>query len=223
MTTRGNMELNLVEAMEPGPECDRASLPLPSEHRVSTAQEVLGALKATKGGASVIERVPTIERLEAWEEVAYFDVRGWSGAATALMLWDADFDGFFGMQMCLDNNFALFTGASWDTSFGAPGTATGRACCFFEAPRTDYYIFNVQLDSLLSGFEPSPPVVAFFMDDIPMGELQWEGSINQPLAALVAEGFHRFDVRQVSESFHFRSVTIWKSAIRAPEGGVARQ
>ncbi len=109
---------------------------------------MLEALKATKGAGTVIERVPMLERPEVWEEMAYFDVRGWSGAATALTLWDADFDGFFNMQQCLNENFALFTGTVWDTEFGAPGTATGRVCCFFEAPRTDVYILNVQLVAL---------------------------------------------------------------------------
>ena len=172
------------------------------------------ALESSPGGELLLEHVPLLGSHGAWNQVAYFDVHGWSGLATALTLWDADFDGFFNMQECLDNNFAVFTGASWDTEFGAPGTTTGRVCCFFEAPSAEYYVINVQLDSLT--FESFSPVVAFFIDDIPIGERQWKGSINQPLAIHVQDGFHRFDIRQVSDSFHFRSVTIWQSLALPP-------
>jgi hypothetical protein len=71
------------------------------------------------------------------------------------------------------------------------------------------------LDSL---FDETGPAAGFFIDDIPMGELQWQEStypIDHLLVVSAVQGFHRFDIRQVSGSYHFLSVTIWMSA---PEG-----
>src|SRR6476646_9557884 len=118
MAKRDQLRLNVVEVGKTGRPPNRPRPSLPPKHRVANAQEVLMALESSPGAGLLLEHVPLLGSHGAWNQVAYFDVHGWSGLATALTLWDADFDGFFNMQECLDNNFAVFTGASWDTEFG---------------------------------------------------------------------------------------------------------
>jgi hypothetical protein len=214
MAQRDEFELRVVEVVEALPERNQRERPAPAEHRVATAHEVVEALKASKGSAALADQIPM--RPELWEMVGYFDVNGWSGpAATGLILWDADFS-LYTMLECTDFDFAFFGGAEWPAGSGAPGTATGRACCFFRlpgGPEARFYIISVQLQRVEPFYDHVDPVVAFFIDDIPMGELQWQDTrpINQPLTVSAAPGFHRFDVRQVSGSYRFWNVTIWRA------------
>ncbi len=64
---------------------------------------------------------------------------------------------------------------------------------------------NVQLQSHAGSAQ-----VECLIDSFSYGPLPFSGSINQPHAAALSAGYHSFRIRQMSGSFFFNSLTVWK-------------
>lgn len=229
-------ELRIVEVTEPLAPLEQRPRERPTPREKPSAQETFETLRATEGGASVIEQVPSLARPDLWDKLAYFDLTGGSGpAALFVFFWDADFDNTPNpVEVDIWNNYMLFSGVSRRIEYGAPGTTTGQISCFF-APwlflpsGSGDYAIHVELwgygpwqgafDS-----EPEEPKVAFFIDGIPLGERvlahDWVDTV---LYVRLVDGGHRLDIRQMpgSGSFLFRSVSVWYSPVVAPPGPVA--
>jgi hypothetical protein len=235
-------ELRIVEVTEALPSREPPTREVPTPRARPTAQETFEALLAHEGAAGVIEQVPSLARAELWEEVAYFDVRGWSGpAAGAVAFWDADLDARYSLEDFLANDFMFFAGASWGRHFGAPGTTTGRIGCFFYLPQLPPpppqesvalplpsvdLTFHARLYSYgPPDWEPEEPKVQFFIDEqVPLGErVLPHGWVDTVLHLRLVNGPHLFEIRQAkgSGSFLFQNVSVWKSSVLAPPGPVA--
>jgi hypothetical protein len=224
-------ELRFVEVTEPLAARESRQLERPMPRGKPSPEETFETLRATQGAASVIEQVPSLARPDLWVEMAYFDTLGVSGpAADSMDFWDADLWGFYRsspLDESVGNDYMFFAGPSWAPSWGAPGTSSGRIVCWFSPGRGDYVI-HVQLYGFgpYAGdqfeYEPEEPKVAFFIDDIPLGERvlplhSWSDTV---LYVRLVDGDHRFDIRQVpgSGSFLFRNVSVWNSPLLAPPG-----
>ena len=122
-----------------------------------------------------------------------------------LDIWDADhFDGFTDMQRNLLQCRVWFS-ADGFTFWDSPQTKTGRINCYFRAPSAGNYVCNVQLQSYAG-----PAQVECLIDSFNYGPLPFNGSINQPHPAWLSTGYHSFRIRQMSGSFFFISLTVWK-------------
>ncbi len=169
------------------------------------ARTVLTALKKTAGAKAVLKQAPKLARLQLWQPVATFSVCQKTGTATYLDIWDSDhFDGFTDMQRCLTDCRAWFS-ASGYTFWDSAQTKTGRINCYFRAPSAGTYVCNVQLQS-----HAGSAMVECLIDNNSYGPLPFNGSINQPHPATLSAGFHHFRIRQMSGSFFFVSLTVWK-------------
>lgn len=94
---------------------------------MTTPEEALAALEATKGASALIKRLPHLGDLKFWLPTAYFSVCRKTGTARYLDLWDTDhFDGFTDMQRCLNDCRAWFSGDGYQF-WGFGQTKTGRA------------------------------------------------------------------------------------------------
>jgi|RhiMetdeSRZDD1v2_1073273.scaffolds.fasta_scaffold377759_2 hypothetical protein len=166
---------------------------------------VLRALKATMGAKQLIEQIPNLAKSQFWVPIATFSVCQKAGTAAYLDVWDADhFDYFTDMQHCLTDCRIWFSADGygyWDS----PQTKTGRINCYFKAPSPGNYICNVQLQSY-GGLAQ----VECLLDEFSYGPLPFNGPISQPYAASLNAGYHSFRIRQVSGSFFFVSLTVWK-------------
>lgn len=128
-----------------------------------------------------------------------------TGTARFLDMWDVDhFDGFTDMQRCLTDCRAWFS-ADGFTFWDSPETKTGRINCFFNAPSTGTYICDAQLQSF-----GGSAVVECRIDSSSFGNLPFNGSITQPHTCNLTTGGHSFRIRQVSGSFFFIGLTVWK-------------
>ncbi len=166
---------------------------------------VLTALKKTPGAEAVIRQAPELTKLQLWQPVATFSVCQKTGTATFLDIWDSDhFDGFTDMQRCLTDCRAWFS-ANGYTFWDSAQTKSGRVNCYFRAPTTGLYVCNVQLQS-----HGGPATVECLVDNSSFGPLPFNGTINQPHTATLGTGFHHFRIRQMSGSFFFVSLTVWK-------------
>src|ERR1022692_1721135 len=132
MAEHDEFELRVVESTatlparklaRPGPPIRRRAAPTPAE--------ALEALRATKGGATVIERLPGLGETDAWGEIAYWNVCEAKGAAqNEVFLWDCDFPGgawtmFDGYANCV----AYFAGADELSQVVPPDFLTGQVWC----------------------------------------------------------------------------------------------
>jgi hypothetical protein len=201
-----DFELSIVESLE--------SYPVPEEREgitvadlVTTPEEALEALKATKGAAAVLERVPNLEDLELWLPTAYFSVCRKTGTARYLDIWDTDhFDGFTDMQRCLNDCRAWFSGDGYDF-WGSAQTKTGRVNCYFTAPTAGTYTCNARLQSFPATSQAS---VECRIDNSSFGPLTWTGTIDQPHMSSLSAGGHHFRIWQRSGAYFFLSLTVWK-------------
>ena len=169
------------------------------------ASVVAKALRATAGAKEVIEKLPGLSNWAAWLPLATFSVCLKTGTAAYLDIWDSDhFDYFTDMQRCLTDCRAWFS-ADGFTYWDSPQTKTGRINCYFNAPSMGDYVCNAQLQSY-SG----PAQVECLIDSFSYGPLPFDGPINQPHPASLGAGYHSFRIRQISGSFFFISLTVWK-------------
>jgi hypothetical protein len=212
MAKGDEFELTIVESMEayPPPEVREG---IAATDLVTTPEEALEALKATKGAEAVLKRIPLLDRPDLWLTTAYFSVCRKTGTAMYLDLWDLDcFDGFTDMARCVRDCRAWFSGDGYEF-WGSGETKSGRVNCYFTAPAAGWYTCNAKLQS----WPPSSQaVVECFIDNSTFGLLPVLGTINQPHQAQLSPGGHHFRIRQVSGSFFFLSLTIWTIPVVAP-------
>ena len=169
------------------------------------AATVVRALKAMAGAGELIQQIPSLGKWQLWVPTATFSVCQKTGTATYLDIWDADhFDYFTDMQRNLSECRVWFS-ADGFTFWDSPQTKTGRINCYFKAPSAGNYTCNVQLQSY-----GGPAQVECLIDSFSYGPLPFYGSINQPHAAALGAGYHSFRIRQMSGSFFFVSLTVWK-------------
>jgi hypothetical protein len=169
------------------------------------AQDVLEALAATDGSQQIISQIPNLADPLIWLPVATFSVCMKTGTATFLDIWDCDhFDGFTDIKNNL-NQCRIWFSANGYTYWDSPQTKTGRINCFFRAPTAGNYVCNVQLQSYAG-----PAQVECLIDSFSYGPLPFNGTINQPHPAHLSAGYHSFRIRQMSGSFFFAHLSVWK-------------
>jgi hypothetical protein len=192
----------------------REAMP-PAEDREGTTaadlspepEAVLSALKLIPGAEEIIKQVPGLGDLVGWAPTAYFSVCSKSGSAHYLDIWDADhFDGFTDMQECVDDCRAWFSADGY-TTWGSGQTKTGRVNSYFTAPSAGDYLCTAALQSYPTG---SPAQVECLIDNFSFGPLPFSGTIYQPHPCDLSAGGHHFRIRQMSGSFFFLSLTVWK-------------
>lgn len=202
-----DFELSIVESLESYPPPEEAREGITAPDLETTPEEALEAIKATKGGAEILERLPDLENLELWFPTAIFRVCFKFGTARYLDIWDTDhFDGFTDMQRCLNDCRAWFSGDGY-VAWGSGETKTGRINCYFEAPAAGNYTCNARLQSYPPTSQAS---VECRIDNSSFGPLTWTGTINQPHMSSLSKGGHHFRIWQRSGSFFFLSLTVWK-------------
>jgi hypothetical protein len=212
MAGRDEFELRVVEAMETLPAMKLAGPGAPTRLRAApTPAEALAAVRATKGAASVIKRVPGLEQTNLWEEIAHWNVCETKGAATEIMVWDCDFPGTsWRVRDALSNCFAFFAGAEQLGEVLPPQTFTGQVWCFLDAPRTGDYLFVAQMQT--DGLDGSVATVDCFIDSWSFGTLTLHSgqSNNHPFVAHLAAGHHQFTIKQITGGLFFERLTAWQ-------------
>lgn len=192
----------------------------PAEDREGTAaadlkpmpQTVLTALKATTGAEEIIKKIPNLEKLELWQNTAYFSVCSKTGTAHYLDIWDADhFDGFTDMQRCVNDCRAWFSADEF-SEWGSAQTKTGRINCYFTAPASGPYVCTASLQSYPTG---SAAQVECLIDNFNFGPLPFTGTIHQPHLTNLSPGGHHFRIRQMSGSFFFLGLSVWSLGVFA--------
>ena len=149
---------------------------------------VFEALKLIPGADEIIKEIPGLGDFVDWLPTAYFSVCRKTGTAYYLDLWNADhFDGF--------------------TTWGSDQTKTGRVNCYFVAPTAGHYICTAALQSYPTS---SGAQVECLIDNSSFGPLPFSGTIYQPHPCDLSAGGHHFRIRQMSGSFFFLSLTVWK-------------
>jgi hypothetical protein len=178
---------------------------VPADLEVS-AEEALAALHATKGAEKVFKTFPQFLDPGSWLPVAVFTVCSKFGSARYLDLWDVDhFDGFTNLQRNLDECRVWFSDKGFD-AWGSGQTRSGRINCFFTAPQAGAYICTARLQSYAG-----PALVECLIDNSSFGSLPVNGMITQPHPCNLSAGGHHFRIRQLSGSFFFLSLTVWRS------------
>ena len=193
-----------------------------TSHEAPTAEEREGATSADlrpepaavhaslmllPGADEIVKEVPGLGDFAAWSQVAYFSVCRKTGSAYYLDIWDADhFDGFTDMQRCVQDCRAWFSADGY-TFWGSGETKTGRVNCYFVAPTTGHYVCTAALQSYPPG---SAAQVECLIDSFSFGPLPFSGTIYQPHPCDLSAGGHHFRIRQMSGSFFFLSLTVWK-------------
>lgn len=163
------------------------------------------ALLATAGAKDLVAQIPTLADATAWQHVATLCVCVKSGTARYLDLWDADhFDYFTDMQRNIAECRAWFSGGGHEY-WGEPADKAGRVNACFRAPVNGNYVCNVELESYGGGAQ-----VECLIDSYSYGPLPFNGFIVQPHPAALSAGDHSFRIRQMSGSFFFRGLTVWK-------------
>ncbi len=216
MANRDEFELRVVESMEcltarqlarQGPTMRRRAAP--------TRAEALEALRAAKGAASVIERIPMLRHPDIWGDPSYWDIAETKGAARGgVFLWDCDFPG--NIWNTLDgyaNRIAYFAGAENLGGIIPPNKLTGQVWCYLEVPVDAYYTFVAQVQTYPDQYY-GPDYVAVIecrIDDLSFGTrtLIPGHGYNLPFVVVLSPGHHRFEIRQVSGAFFFESLTAW--------------
>lgn len=168
---------------------------------------VFEALKLTPGADEIIKEIPGLGDFVNWFPTAYFSVCRKTGTAYYLDLWNADhFDGFTDMAKCLAECRVWFAGDGF-TTWGSDQTKTGRVNCYFVAPTAGHYICTAALQSYPTS---SGAQVECLIDNSSFGPLPFTGTIYQPHPCDLSAGGHHFRIRQMSGSFFFLSLTVWK-------------
>lgn len=174
-----------------------------------TTSEIVRAFKRAPGYEDVIARIPKAQTVKGWDsgtQVAYFSVCSKSGSARFLDIWDADhFDGFTDMPASVRDCRSWFSHTGY-ASWGSAQTATGRINCYFDATAGDYScVVNLQSYPSTTGAK-----VECLIDNSSYGPLPFTGSILQPHFATLTAGGHSFRIRQMSGSFFFLSLTVYR-------------
>ena len=175
-----------------------------------TTEDILRAFKKARGYKDIISQIPKAATLRGWQQgtqIAYFSVCSKSGAAWWLDIWDCDhFDGFTDMQRSVSDCRAWFSHTGYST-WGSAQTATGRINCYFNAAVAGDYSCVAQLASYPSS---SGATVECLIDNNTFGNLPFTGTILQPHFSTLSAGGHHFRIRQVSGSFFFLSLTVYR-------------
>jgi hypothetical protein len=175
-----------------------------------STENILRAFKNARGYKDIIAQIPKAATLRGWDEgtqVAYFSVCSKSGAAWWLDIWDCDhFDGFTDMQRSVSDCRAWFSHTGYST-WGSAQTATGRINCYFNAAVAGDYSCVAHLASYPSS---SGATVECLIDNNSFGNLPFTGTILQPHFSTLSAGGHHFRIRQVSGSFFFLSLTVYR-------------
>jgi|GEM_PF-1629662 len=203
--TKFRLNIDQIQKARPAPK-DARRLPTFKALKLTTnAENVYKALEATAGSKELMKTIPRLADFNLWLPVATFSVCLKTGSALFLDIWDADhFDGFTDMQRCVTDCRAWFS-ADGFTFWGSSQTKTGRINCFFNAPATGSYICNADLQSF-----NGPAQVECVIDNSSFGALPFNGSIIQPHTCSLAAGGHSFRIQQLSGSFFFIGLTVWK-------------
>ena len=168
---------------------------------------VQSTLSLIPGAEEIIKQVPGLADFVHWAPTAYFSICAKSGTAYYLDIWDADhFDGFTDMQESVDDCRAWFSADGY-TTWGSGQTKTGRVNCYFIAPAAGDYLCTAALQSYPTG---SAAQVECLIDNFSFGPLPFSGTIYQPHPCDLSAGGHHFRIRQMSGSFFFLSLTVWK-------------
>jgi hypothetical protein len=110
------------------------------------------------------------------------------------------------MQANLQQCVAWFSAGGY-THWDSPETKSGRVNCYFTAPTAGNYLCTAVLQSYPTG---GNAVVTCLIDDSSFGNLPFSGTVYQPHPCQLSAGGHHFRIRQVSGSFFFHSLTVWK-------------
>ena len=208
MATKGEFRLSLQASLK--------KLPAPAQSERPKTRRITGlvtdpsaiakSLRSTAGFAELKVLAPDIGKWQSWLPVATFSVCQKFGTATWLDMWDMDhFDGFTNMQKNVSECRAWFSAEGYEF-WGAPQTKTGRINCYFRAPTAGNYICTAQLQSF--GGAAS---VECLIDASTFGNLPFSGTIIQPHPCNLSTGYHSFRIRQVSGSFFFVGLTVWRA------------
>jgi hypothetical protein len=175
-----------------------------------TTQQIVRAFKQAPGYEEIVARIPKSATAPGWDEgtqVAYFSVCGKTGAAQFLDIWDCDhFDDFTDMGRSVGDCRAWFSHTGF-ASWGSPQTTTGRINCYFNAATAGDYSCVAQLQSYPVS---SGATVECLIDNNSFGPLPFTGTIIQPHFHALSAGGHHFRIRQMSGSFFFLSLTVYR-------------
>jgi hypothetical protein len=189
---------------------ERRPVPVPRVSVKPTTAEIVRAFNRSLGADAILAKIPKAATVEGWDkgtQVAYFSVCGKSGSANWLDIWDCDhFDGFTDMPRSVRDCRAWFSHRGY-SSWGSAQTATGRINCHFNAVVAGDYSCAVQLQS----YPPSSSAtVECLIDNNSFGNLPFTGTVLQPHFSTLSAGSHHFRIRQVSGSFFFLSLTVYR-------------
>jgi len=208
MASKDEFRLSLQKASTPDrapTQRERPSAPRAAK-LITEPRLIAKALRSTAGFADVVALVPGIVKWQDWFPVATFSVCQKFGTAAWLDIWDADhFDGFTDMQRCVSDCRAWFSAEGY-AFWGAPQTKTGRINCYFRAPTAGNYICTAQLQSYNGAAS-----VECLIDNSSFGLLPFNGTIVQPHPCTLTADYHSFRIRQVSGSFFFVGLTVWRA------------
>ena len=174
-----------------------------------TTSEIVRAFKRAPGYDEIIARIPKADTVKGWDagtQIAYFSVCSKTGSARYLDIWDADhFDGFTDVAASVRDCRCWFSHTGY-ASWGSGQTATGRINCYFDGSAGDYSC----VVNLLSYPSATSAQVECLIDNSSYGPLPFTGSVLQPHFATLSAGGHSFRIRQMSGSFFFLSLTVYR-------------
>jgi hypothetical protein len=180
---------------------------MPKASLKPTVRQVYQSFSRSVGKQEIMDKIPSVRRLAAWREIAYFSVCSKSGAAGWLDIWDCDhLDGLADMRLSVAKCVAWFSHTGFDLR-GNSQTATGRINCVFNATSEGDYACNVRIASYSPGDRST---VECLIDDSSFGLLSFTGTIDQPHFSHLTSGNHHFRIRQVNGGFFFINVAVYK-------------
>jgi hypothetical protein len=223
MTNLEELELRIVEVKEPlTPTKLPGSIRTLQRRPAPTRAQALEALQATKGAASLIERIPALGQIGVWGELASWNACQTTGAAEGgVFLWGCDFPGaswtmFDGSANCLP----YFAGSENFEGIAPPRNITGQVWCYLNAPVDATYLFVAQLETYMEdyaypGYTAS---VDCFIDSEFLGKVTFPTGVvvNPPFLVGLSAGLHNFQIVQVSGAFFFLNLTAWVIPVIRP-------
>jgi hypothetical protein len=218
MTKGRELELRIVEVKEslaptklPGPIKSMKRRPAP------TRAEALEALRATKGAASLIERIAALGQPGLWGEVASWNACQTTGAAAGdIFIWGCDFPGAaYNMFTGYANCVPYFAGKETLGGITPPQNVVGvgQVWCYLNAPLDGLYLFVVQMETYPWAEDSNlvATIECLIDSNYPLGEVKIpiDTVVNQPFVVGLTPGLHTFVVAQVSGAFFFQNLTAW--------------
>jgi len=185
--------------------------PRPAKVNVKpSTQQIVRAFKQANGYDEIVAKIPKAATVKGWDEgtlTGWFCVCQKVGEAKYLDIWDSDhFDFVTDMQHCVSDCRAWFSHKGY-TTWGSAETATGRINCYFNAAAAGDYSCVAHLQSYPT---TSQATVECLIDNHSFGNLPFTGTILQPHFSALSKGGHHFRIRQVSGSFFFLSLTMYR-------------